>query len=78
MRIPRPGRIGPGLCRILDANFRECFSLLKKSIQARLWAHRPALEAPNRPFGGQIEGHKRTLRSFSTGSLLLGTSVNKE
>ena len=39
--------------------------------------HRAALEAPNRSFGGRIESHKRTLRSFSTGSGLLGGSFSE-
>src|SRR5215216_6826285 len=52
-------------------------ALLKNSIRARLWVHSAALEAPNRSFGDRIESHKRTLGSFSTGSHLMRSWVNR-
>ncbi len=56
------------------ARFREASSLLKNSIQARSWLHRPALEAPNRAleprnrrFSTRIEDQTQATESFSTG-----------
>ncbi len=61
--------------------YREGVSLLKNSIQARSWLHRPALEAPNRAleprnrrFSTRIEGQTQATESFSTGSVVLGNS----
>src|SRR5215207_2934173 len=76
-RSTSDAQMGVGLCSILDADFREHPSLLKKSVEG-LWMDLNRVQRPKKwCHRGQKEAQKRVPESFSTRSPLPGTSVNK-